>query len=67
MTRRRRPDKELSRAQVRLLLMTVAPEILYALGAFALAGGRICGGVQWHRWHRQVRRTQTGAPSSSKI
>ncbi|HEX4861540.1 MAG TPA: hypothetical protein VFV07_09910 [Rhizomicrobium sp.] len=36
--------------------MTVAPEILYALGAFVLAGGRICGGVQWHRWHRQLRR-----------
>jgi hypothetical protein len=35
--------------------MIVAPEVLYALGAFALVGGRICGGVQWHHWRRNQR------------
>ncbi|HWA88656.1 MAG TPA: hypothetical protein VG889_01380 [Rhizomicrobium sp.] len=36
--------------------MTMAPEILYALGTFALVSGRVCGGIQWHRWNRQSRR-----------
>jgi hypothetical protein len=45
--------------------MTVAPEILYALGAFALAGGRICGGVQWHHWQRTLRQRDRDVPASS--
>jgi hypothetical protein len=47
--------------------MIVAPEILYALGAFALVGGRICGGVQWHRWHRQIRRDRRDAAVDAKV
>ena len=35
--------------------MIVAPEVFYALGAFVLVGGRICGGVQWHHWRRNQR------------
>ncbi len=46
---------ELSRLTDRLLFMILAPEVLYALGAFALVGGRICGGVQWHHWRRTQR------------
>lgn len=38
--------------------MIVAPEVLYALGAFALVGGRIAGGVQWHHWRRNQRTRQ---------
>ena len=49
------PPLKLSPLAVRLLLMIVAPEVLYALGAFALVGGRICGGVQWHHWRRNQR------------
>jgi len=52
-----RPLK-LSRPSVRLFPMIVAPEVLYALGAFALVGGRIAGGVQWHHWRRNQRTRQ---------
>jgi hypothetical protein len=48
----------------RLLRMTVEPEILYALGLFALVGGRVCGGIQWHHWNRQRRRRES-APSEA--
>jgi hypothetical protein len=41
--------------------MIVAPEVLYALGAFALVGGRIAGGVQWHHWRRRQRSRRTDA------
>ncbi|MBV9990263.1 MAG: hypothetical protein JOZ72_03140 [Alphaproteobacteria bacterium] len=46
--------------------MTVEPEILYALGTFALIGGRICGGVQWHRWNRERRRQAREEAAAAK-
>lgn len=50
----------------RLLRMTVEPEILYALGAFALVSGRICGGVQWHRWNRRRLERREPVPAEPK-
>jgi hypothetical protein len=35
--------------------MTVTPAVLYALSVFALVGGRVFGGIQWHHWNRQQR------------
>ena len=46
--------------------MTVGPEILYALGTFALIGGRICGGIQWHHWNRERRRRAREETSEAK-
>jgi len=46
--------------------MTVEPEILYALGLFALVSGRVCGGVQWHQWNRQRRRRSTAPSDATK-
>jgi hypothetical protein len=39
--------------------MTVTPAVLYALSVFALVGGRVFGGVQWHHWHRLHRGRRT--------
>jgi hypothetical protein len=35
--------------------MTVPNEIVLSLGAFALIGGRICGGIGWHHLQRMRR------------
>lgn len=60
------PHREPRPIAVRLLRMTVEPEILYALGTFALIGGRICGGVQWHRWNRERRRQAREEAAAAK-
>jgi len=51
---RRKPLAELPGGLERLLRMT--PEVLFALSAFALVGGRVLGGIQWHHWNRRRRR-----------
>jgi hypothetical protein len=48
--------------------MTVTPAVLYALSAFALVGGRVFGGIQWHHWHRQRRlRGKENAPTLRSV
>jgi hypothetical protein len=44
--------------------MTIEPAVLYALSAFALVGGRVCGGIQWHHWNRE-RRKRGDAPAKA--
>jgi hypothetical protein len=46
--------------------MTMPPEALLALSAFALIGGRICGGVQWHHWNRERRRRARDEAAEAK-